>query len=312
MTARAQAQCTPTCALYRSPFSLEGQAKGATEPFCQPFPDGIPEVIWENRFDHRNVYPGQVGEAVWTPVGPSVEFPSYAFNVTEDAASTTLTAAADVTEGAMIALVPSQADLERLAIPGGEPVDQLHLTLVYLGDAVEYDQSAREELIAWAHDLVTNWDACCVQADGFAPAWFNPTGEEPCLTLVCSGPDLAEMHETVLADVSDSFDLPDQHEPFIPHVTLAYIDNNPETGGAMAIFDQFGMDGHVRTGPIIFDRIRLAFGGEVTDVPLGSAGEPEPAGRPTSPADVAVDKVGAEPVAASAAPIREIWDGPLH
>lgn len=302
MTARAQAQCTPTCALYRSPFSLEGQAKGALEPFCQPFPDGIPEVIWENRFDHRKVYPGQVGEAVWTAVGPGVEFPSYALNVTEDAASPTLTAAADVTEGAMIALVPSQADLDRLAIPGGEPIDQLHLTLVYLGDAVEYDQSAREELIAWAHDLVTNWDAP-VQADGFAPAWFNPTGEEPCLTLVCSGPDLAEMHETVLADVSDSFDLPDQHEPFIPHVTLAYLDSGqiPEL--------RAGKD---RAGPIVFDRIRLAFGGEVTDVPLGSDGEPVPAGTPVPPAVVAVDEVGAEPAVATAGSTREIWDGPLH
>lgn len=302
MTARAQAQCTPTCALYRSPFSLEGQAKGAIEPFCQPFPDGIPEVIWENRFDHRNVYPGQVGEAVWTPSGPGVEFPSYALNVTEDAASTTLTAAADVIEGAMIALVPSQADLERLAIPGGEPIEQLHLTLVYLGDAVEIDQAVREELIAWARDMALGWES--VQGDGFAPAWFNPTGEEPCLALVCSGPDLAEMHETVLADVSDSLDLPDQHEPFIPHVTLSYVQDSRDMSWMLSAVD--------RAGPITFDRIRLAFGGEVTDVPLGSAGEPEPAGRPASPADAATGSAPTLSTATSAAPIREIWDGPLH
>lgn len=303
MTARAQAQCTPTCALYRSPFSAEGQARGRTEPFCQPFPDGIPAVIWENRFDHRNVYPGQVGEAVWTPAGPDVTFPTYALSVTEDAASTTLTAAADVAEGAMIALVPSQADLERLAIPGGEPVDQLHLTLVYLGDAVEIDQTTRDEFIAWARDMASVWTG--VQGDGFAPAWFNPTGEEPCLTLVCSGPDLAEMHETALADATDIIDLPDQHEPFIPHVTLAYAAVEP---GTMLDMDEL----LPRVGPIIFDRIRLAFGGEVTDVPLGSDGEPVPAGTPVSPAVVAVDEVGAEPVAATAGLTREIWDGPLH
>lgn len=311
MTARAQAQCTPTCALYRSPFSLEGQAKGATEPFCQPFPGGIPDIIWENRFDHRNVYPGQVGEAVWTPAGPGVEFPSYALNVTEDAASTTLTAAADVIEGAMIALVPSAADIERLTIPGGEPADQLHLTLVYLGDAIDILPSTREELIAWARDMALGWES--VQGDGFAPAWFNPTGEEPCLTLVCSGPDLAEMHETALADATDIIDLPDQHMPFIPHVTLIYL-NGDQPGDASGPVNREELFSYVRgaVGPITFDRIRLAFGGEVTDIPLGSAGEPEPAGRLASPADVAVDEVGAEPVAASAAPIREIWDGPLH
>lgn len=311
MTARAQAQCTPSCALYRSPFSPEGQAAGATEPFCQPFPQGIPDDIWENRFDHRQVHPDQVGDAVWTAAGPDITFPTYALAVTEDAAST-LTAAADVAEGAMIALVPSPADLQRLAIPGGEPVDQMHLTLVYLGEAADIEPEIREELITWAREVAPSWDS--VEGDGFAPAWFNPTGEEPRLTLVCSGPDLAEMHETVLADVSDSLDLPDQHQPFIPHVTLAYIDNDPESGGAMAIFDQLGMDGHVRTGPITFDRLRLAFGGEVTDIPLGSDDGPTLADSPKVD-DAPEPEVAVEPssvVAATSDLTREVWDGPLH
>ena len=297
MNARTQAQCTPTCALYRSPFSAENTT-GLLGPFCEPFPTGIPDEIWENRFDHRQVYPGQVGTAVWTASAPGVKFPTYALQVPE-----ALTAAADVLEGAMIALVPSQADLQRLAIPGGEPATQLHLMLVYLGDAVNIDQSTRDALIAWAKDLAPTWDS--VEADGFAPALFNPDGPDPCLTMLCSGADLAEMHETVLADVSDALELPEQHLPWCAHVRLEYGQISPDVQALTA-----------KIGPITFDRLRLAFGGEVTDVPFGSVGSdtevaPElPVAEPTP--QPAATPVAEAQTAAAAGPIREVWDGPLR
>jgi hypothetical protein len=114
--------------------------------------------------------------------------------------------------------------------------------------------------------------------------------------MLCSGADLAEFYETVLADVSELVDLPeDLHAPWIPHITLAYLDAQSTLA-----------DGYwaTRTGPVKFDRLRLAFGGEVTDFRLG----PEPAVIPTD--------LPAEPepvaVAAAAGPVREAWDGPLH
>ena len=77
MTARAQAQCTPSCARYRSMFSTEGMASGATGPFCAAFPDGIPEDIWTNQFDHRQPHKGDHG-LQWQQAG-ALEFPAYAF-----------------------------------------------------------------------------------------------------------------------------------------------------------------------------------------------------------------------------------------
>jgi 2'-5' RNA ligase len=289
MTARAQAQCTPSCMRYRSPFSTENTA-GLTKPFCAAFPDGIPDDIWENRFDHRNPHEGDHGLR-WESDG-GLEFPVYALAVTEDAAST-LTAAADVLNGAMIALVPSATDILRLAVQGGEPPEQMHLTLLFLGDNADLEDMDRERLLSWAATFAAGWDA--IGAEAFAPALFNPTGPEPCAAMVCSGADLAEFYETVLADVSELVDLPpDLHAPWIPHVTLAYL----TTGQQFA-------DGEwaTRVGPVTFDRLRLAFGGDVTDFALGSG----------EPAAVVPDEVGAEPVAAVAgAHVREAWDGPLR
>ena len=77
MTARAQAQCTPSCTRYRSMFSPEGMAKAANGPFCAAFPGGIPEDIWENRFDHRQPRDGDHGLR-WEQAG-TFPFPEYAF-----------------------------------------------------------------------------------------------------------------------------------------------------------------------------------------------------------------------------------------
>jgi 2'-5' RNA ligase len=208
-----------------------------------------------------------------------------------------LTAAADVANGAMVALVPSAPDLERLALEGGEPLDQLHLTLVYLGEADQFDETTRQALIDAGRDTALGWDS--VEAEAFAPALFNPTGDEPCAVLVCSGAELAEFHETVLADVTEIVDLPDDlgHAPYCAHVALAYFPTDAPTGLVDAIPALID-----RVGPMTFDVLRFAFGGEVTDVPLCPA-----------PKDATVSvEVDPAPAPTVASAQREVWDGPLH
>ena len=297
MNARAQAQCTPSCARYRSPFSSDNTA-GLDGPFCAAFPDGIPDDIWENRFDHRQPHEGDHG-LQWESAG-GLEFPTYALAMTTTN-DETLTAAADVLEGAMIALVPSEADIARLAVQGGEAPDQLHLTLLYLGNAVDLEDVDRQRLLGWAETFAAGWDA--IGAEAFASAWFNPTGDEPCLVMLHSGPDLAEFYETVLADVSELVDLPeDLHAPWIPHTTLIYTADD-----AMQYSDTFVDVGRERVGPVTFDRLRLAFGGEVTDFGLGFTIEAAPAGLPV-PAETTPEPAV---VSAAAGTNREVWDGPL-
>lgn len=202
-------------------------------------------------------------------------------------------ASADVANGAMIALVPSAPDLERLAVEGGgEPLEQLHLTLLYLGEADKIDEATRQALIDAGRDTAVGWDG--VAAEAFAPALFNPNGDEPCAVMLCSGAELAEFYETIMADVTELIDLPDDmHVPFCAHITLMYFANVvdghfiSEDGAASTDLASL-ID---RTGPVTFDRLRFAFGGEVTDIPLVQTPGPL-----QSDPDVTVDVVPDSPM----------------
>jgi 2'-5' RNA ligase len=182
-----------------------------------------------------------------------------------------LTAAADVMTGAMVALVPRTEDASRIVMSDGEPLDQLHLTLFYLGDAADIDDEDRQNIL----DSVAGFEGSgIVLAEVFAVNVFNPTGNEPCLVLGVSGDELQAayvaatdaMHEAN-ADTSMS------HLPWVPHITLAYLTNEygPDILESLNVLDVAAE----RVGPIVFDRIRVAFAGEVHDTMLtpGSGAE---------------------------------------
>jgi len=166
--------------------------------------------------------------------------------------------------GAMVALVPSAEDAARLAVPGGEPADQLHATLVYLGEAAAIPADVRaglvERLRGLIEDAVRPDLAVPVVADGFAVSMFNPAGPAPCVVLGLSGADLDAVHRLVEAATAEVFAAPEQHRPWIGHVTLEY------TGDAARVEDLVD-----RAGPVTFDRLRLAFAGENVDLPLAPA-----------------------------------------
>lgn len=166
-------------------------------------------------------------------------------------------AAAATHTGAMIALVPSDADIKRLAVEGGEPAEELHLTMRYLGNAADIDIDAQ----AAVHEMIMELagGTCPIEADGFALNVFNPHTDERDTALVMGvgGDGLAEVYAAVSERAGKLVAAPKQHAPFVPHVTLAYSDDLallPELIG--------------RLGPVTFDRLRVAFGVQVTDYPL--------------------------------------------
>jgi hypothetical protein len=167
--------------------------------------------------------------------------------------------------GAMIALVPSGVDAERIAVDGGEDAEQLHVTLAYLGEVALIPDDVRR----WIVNAVSN----CVEymstivGDAFAVNMFNPPvitagGGEPCVTLGVSGSQLGYAHDKICAVVnhallSAGIEPHPQHKPWIPHITLIYTDD-----ADLSYFTD-------RVGPVLFDAVRVAFGDEVYDIPLG-------------------------------------------
>lgn len=171
-----------------------------------------------------------------------------------------LSAAAGAHTGGMIALIPSAADAERLALDGGEPVGELHLTLRFLGDAVDWSEDQRAELLL-AVQRASSW-LTPVDAFAFGVAQWNPHGDEPSWVYNVGdadkeNPQLIGVHSEVAYQVCDrGFPEPAQHSPWSPHICAVYGTDSPRTVMVE------------RTGPVRFDRIRVAFGGEHTDFPL--------------------------------------------
>src|SRR6266540_6107910 len=125
----------------------------------------------------------------------------------------------------MVALVPSRADAARLAVPGGEDLGELHCTLVFLGKAIDIEDNVRARIVGSLRSLVEDaagpdYDLP-VRAEAFSVNVFNPGGEEPCLVLGVGGADLAAVHRLVAEELHGEGS-PEQHEPWVPHVTLVY------------------------------------------------------------------------------------------
>lgn len=181
------------------------------------------------------------------------------------AATDDVTAAADVHTGAMLALMPTEEDAARLALEGGEAANQLHLTLFYLGDAVDWSPEQQSDLIsrvaAAARYLMP------VRARAFGAAQWNPTSDEPAWVwnvgndLDTDGSRLEDAKYEVtyaLEDGHNDPDLPQQYTPWSPHICAVY-DTDNWTDRLVS-----------RVGPVTFDRIRVAFAGQYTDIPLAN------------------------------------------
>lgn len=159
--------------------------------------------------------------------------------------------------GAMIALIPTEDAIARLALDGGEPAGELHVTLAFLGEAADWSPEQQAELVEEIGNHVPDQ---AVTGDAFGVNRWNPTSEDPAWVYAIGGAGLDDVHAQVwdaLAEMSTPT-IPDNHVPWVPHLTAAYT---PETWPMDAMLG--------RLGPLMFDRIRVAFGGETTDIPLG-------------------------------------------
>ncbi len=165
------------------------------------------------------------------------------FNADALAEAAAVTAATETTEhsGAMIALRMSDEDAGRLAVEGGEPADELHLTLAYLGEGADIDADTRAAIIAAAWDAADAWGSA-LEADVFSVSAFNPgdaNDAETAIVYGVGGEGVATAHTDILGALDGVFAGPDQHAPWHAHITAAYVsggnvDNHGEKGSGNA------------------------------------------------------------------------------
>lgn len=172
--------------------------------------------------------------------------------------------------GAMIALMPAESDAKRLRISGGEKTDNLHLTLFFLGEGDEWEEHYRESLINSVIDRVSESKPSPVKSRVFGVNHWNGDGDNPCWVLSVGDPremeddyssleSIREIVAAALEDLHKDADIPKQFSPWIPHICMAYTDD-------LSLAKEL----QKRLGEVEFDRIRIIFGGEYTDIALGS------------------------------------------
>lgn len=156
-----------------------------------------------------------------------------------------------------MALFPRSDYAEMLAVPGGEDIDALHCTLAFLGqDVTDMSDGNLGAAVGAIADSYTS-----IEANVFGHAIFNPDapgdGDDPAgVYLLTDSPELDKVYNEIIDAVEGAFPIPEQHVPWIPHVTCSY--------GRPPLVGQY-------TGPIIFDRLGFAFAGDTSFYPLVGA-----------------------------------------
>ncbi len=171
--------------------------------------------------------------------------------------------------GGMVAYLPAAEHAQEMTLAGGEPIEELHVTIAYLGDDVTgWSPEARRAVIDAVVGVTAGQPP--VEARAFGHTTFNPDGgpngdREPCAVyMIGDSPDLVPVRNRIMYELEDAIgDLPEQHAPYVPHLTAGY----GKTAADLSY-----------TGPVTLDRVLIAFAGEHTVIPLSGSPESVAAG----------------------------------
>lgn len=146
--------------------------------------------------------------------------------------------------GGMVAFGLRTSDAQMLVVPGWEPVEDLHCTAVFLGKPVE--PGIPQELVE-ACDAVADVTPV-INARIFSRAEFNPDTEDTCAVYLLNSEHLDMAHDTLVEEICRrGYSFPEQHRPWIPHITIGY-----------------GLDPSMLSyiGDIVIDKILIEWAGE--------------------------------------------------
>lgn len=153
--------------------------------------------------------------------------------------------------GVMVAFYLPPELAAAVAVPGGEPTDQLHVTLAFLGEARDLTDPAglQQAVEAWA-------DECPLIEGEVSGVGLFTAGPEPVTYLSIDCPELPTARQRLVDGWLEDQPVSELHG-FTPHCTLAYAN----------LIDQVqAMGGESLT----FDMVSLVIGSDRYDFPVGA------------------------------------------
>lgn len=189
-----------------------------------------------------------------------------------------ITSAASQQTGAMIALMLAPEVARALALPGGEPPSDMHITLAYLGEAADWTPAQRGRLSACLARFASTH---ILPAGESGPVGQFPVGEENKYPIYVSVniPGLQAFRAQLVADLArDGLPYDTTHTTYVPHITLAYLDADLDAGARPPI-------NSVPLVPLRFDAITLAMAGARTTFPLQGQGRADAPDTPSAQYD---------------------------
>lgn len=158
--------------------------------------------------------------------------------------------------GAMVALYPPPEVAAELAVPGGLPPTDLHLTLAFLGDASRIDAAMRVKIQAVLAELAKEQHPILGPINGQGRFFANSENDDKeCVFAIFDAPELPAFQQKIMdALYKLGAGIPAIHG-FMPHMTLSYV----EPGTPVEVKPVF----------MRFSEVHLVFAGDHHIIPLG-------------------------------------------
>lgn len=164
-------------------------------------------------------------------------------------------AAADVSAtDTMVAFMLPEDLAEEIAVEGGTPVDEMHITIAFYGDL---NDSQFDDLVEALKSLFSDWQGQTeykgtIGGIGAFPAKDPEKGTPWWVPVNIVG--LTTLHDQITASTPDSIDF-EPTNGYTPHVTLIYSDEAPDP---------------VEEEEVAFDRVWVVRGNtQVVEIPIG-------------------------------------------
>lgn len=152
--------------------------------------------------------------------------------------------------GLMVAFLLPEEAAKALAVPGGEPPEDLHLTLAYMGPIEELPAGTIERALAAVQGFAARQPPLSGKANGVGRFNASSTSDgEDVIYASFDAPDLSRLREDLVMSLAMEDVYCRRDHGFTPHITLAYIPK-----GATAQVE------NIEPLPIRFDRILVAAG----------------------------------------------------